>query len=142
MIVYSVGLSIFVSLLFTEVVGLYTGGLISSGYLALFLHQPVRLATTFGAALATFGIIRLLSEWMLIYGRRRFAAAVLIGYLAGAAFSFFAADSFGADQDMRVIGYIIPGLIANDMHRQGVFKTILCLAAVAAMVRLLLLLLF
>ena len=39
--------------------------------------------------------------------------------------------------DLRVIGYIIPGLIANDMEKQGIIRTSLALIIVTALVKLL-----
>ena len=32
--------------------------------------------------------------------------------------------------DLRIIGYIIPGLIASDMEKQGIVRTIAALSAV------------
>ena len=40
-------------------------------------------------------------------------------------------------QDIRIIGHVVPGLIANDMYKQGVFKTLLGVLTSAAIVRLL-----
>lgn len=39
-------------------------------------------------------------------------------------------------QDIRIIGHVVPGLIANDMYKQGVFKTLLGVLTSAAIVRL------
>ena len=41
------------------------------------------------------------------------------------------------DVDLRIIGYIIPGLIANDMEKQGIVKTILSLLAISSIIYLL-----
>ena len=40
-------------------------------------------------------------------------------------------------QDIRIIGHVVPGLIANDMYKQGVSKTLLGVLTSAAIVRLL-----
>lgn len=40
-------------------------------------------------------------------------------------------------QDIRIIGHVVPGLIANDMYKQGIFKTLLGVLTSAAIVRLL-----
>ena len=42
--------------------------------------------------------------------------------------------------DIRVVGFIIPGLIANDMFKQGILRTLLGVSVLAIVVRLLLLL--
>ncbi|MEA1963660.1 MAG: poly-gamma-glutamate biosynthesis protein PgsC/CapC, partial [Candidatus Aerophobetes bacterium] len=41
--------------------------------------------------------------------------------------------------ELRAIGYIIPGLIANEMGKQGIFPTLYSLAIVSIIVRLILL---
>ena len=42
----------------------------------------------------------------------------------------------GASQEVRAIGYIIPGLIANDISKQGVVRTFASVLLLAAVVRL------
>ncbi|PKL06348.1 MAG: poly-gamma-glutamate biosynthesis protein PgsC, partial [Spirochaetae bacterium HGW-Spirochaetae-9] len=71
-------------------------------------------------------------------GRRRFMAAVLLGLIGTWTIEqlfFYAGD---ISQDLRIIGYIIPGLIANDMLRQGIVKTTALTITVAVLVRLIL----
>ena len=38
-------------------------------------------------------------------------------------------------QDARIIGHVVPGLIANDMYKQGVLRTLLGVVLSAAVVR-------
>lgn len=139
MIVASVGIGIIASLLFTEFVGLYAGGLIGPGYLALFLNQPLRIAMTIATALITYVFVSSLSKFIIMYGRRRFAAAVLIGYIVGWLVGTMPLGTWASDHNLRVVGYIVPGLIANDMLRQGVVKTMVSLSCVTVFVRLVLL---
>jgi len=42
--------------------------------------------------------------------------------------------------ELRTIGYIVPGLIANDIARQGVLRTVASVILLSAMVRLILIL--
>ncbi|MCX7028453.1 MAG: poly-gamma-glutamate biosynthesis protein PgsC [Spirochaetes bacterium] len=136
----SVALGIIASFLYTELTGLLAGGLVGAGYLALYLERPGRILATLLAAGAARLIVGFLSERVIIYGRRRFMALVLAGmafaWLADLTLSFL--PSFG--QDFRIIGYIVPGLIANDAWKQGYLKTCLSVLIVAALVRLALLL--
>lgn len=141
MITQATGIGIIASFIFTELVGLSPGGLIVPGYLAYFWILPFRLVSTFAVALISYGIVNLMGRFMVIYGRRRFMAAVLIGFVAGWALELFLTRIPPTGQDLRVIGYIVPGLIANDMMKQGVIKTILATLAVTAVVRLALVLL-
>lgn len=140
MIQTAVILSILLSFLSHEFLGLYTGGLISGGYLALYLHQPLRLLSTYLAALAVYFIVKGLSRHLIIFGNRRYMAAILTGLVVHYAFTWLLPMLPPLSQDVRLIGYIIPGLIANDMLRQGVAKTTLASLLSAAMVRAILML--
>ncbi|MBR0521152.1 MAG: hypothetical protein IJJ95_07455 [Spirochaetales bacterium] len=42
-------------------------------------------------------------------------------------------------QDVRMVGFIIPGLIANDMFKQGVVKTLAAVTILSAIIRLIIL---
>lgn len=139
MIVESIGIGIIISFLYTELIGLYTGGVIVPGYLAFFWNQPTRILATLFIAFLSYLIVTFLSKFMIIYSRRRFLLAVIVGYLLGWLYQLFFLNFLPSDQDLRVIGYIIPGLIANDMLKQGILKTIVSLGTVTIIVRLILL---
>lgn len=141
MIEISVGLGVILSMIFQEVIGVSAGGIVVPGYVALQMHEPLRLLGTFLVSFATFGIIKGLSKVMFIYGRRRLVLSILIGFVLGwfsRQSTFY--DMFGVDLQMQAVGFIIPGLISNWMDKQGVVKTLLCLLLVASCVRLLLML--
>ncbi|MCA9783188.1 MAG: poly-gamma-glutamate biosynthesis protein PgsC [Calditrichaeota bacterium] len=129
------------SMIFQEIVGVSAGGIVVPGYVALQMHEPLRLLGTFIVSFLTFGIIRILSNFMFIYGRRRLVLSILIGFVLGyLSRQAFVYQWLQLDLEMQAVGFIIPGLIANWMERQGVFKTLLCLLLVASSVRLLLML--
>ncbi len=136
----SIGLSIVLSFLSSEFLGISAGGLVSPGYLAFFLEQPLRVLSTILLSLLIWLVVRLLERFLIIFGRRRFMAAVLLGLIGAWAFEqlFFLADPIG--RDLRIVGYIIPGLIANDMLKQGIVKTTAMTIIVAVLVRLILML--
>jgi poly-gamma-glutamate biosynthesis protein PgsC/CapC len=139
MIVESIALGLVVGLLVYEGVGYSPGGLIVPGYLALFLLEPGPVALTVGLGLLTAAVVRLLGEHLVLFGRRRFVLAVLLGFVlarAAEALPLPALPTGGAD--LRVIGFVVPGLIANDVAHQGVAATLVTLVAVAALVRALL----
>ena len=158
----SIGLGLVVSLLFSEIFGLAAGGLVVPGYMALYLTHPLDVAATLAAALLTFFLVRIASTFVIVYGRRRTALMILVGYAAGAlvnmalvaaieAFegapsaipSTDAAALIAASRqtvEAGVIGYIIPGLIAIWLDRQGVVPTLAALITSAVVVRLILIL--
>ncbi|RJO71876.1 MAG: poly-gamma-glutamate biosynthesis protein PgsC [Myxococcales bacterium] len=133
----AIGIGLAVGLLFTELFGIATGGMIVPGYVALYLNQPLDVAATLIAGFATFGVVRALSSFLIVYGRRRTALMILIGYVIG----MLMRDVPGLQPfSYDVIGYIIPGLIALWMDRQGVMQTLASLTIVACIVRLVLIL--
>ena len=51
MVEISIGLGIILSLVLSEALGVTAGGIIVPGYIALFLHQPVQVFSTFFVAI-------------------------------------------------------------------------------------------
>ncbi len=133
----SVGIGLVVSLLFTEVFGLALSGLIVPGYMALHLLQPYQVVTTLGVAFATLAVVRLLSTILIVFGRRRTALMILFGYVLG---MIAQQMPWEGPEDLTVIGFVIPGLIAAWMDRQGVLQTLSSLAMCSVVVRLILIL--
>jgi len=140
MITLSLGTGLILGLVFYEITGLVAGGLIVPGYLALYFDQPVRIIATFVIALLTYGIVKLLSKFVILYGRRKFLAMVITGFFLGWVASKYTTVFIPLSFDIRVIGFVIPGLIANEASNQGFVKTIAVTTIVAALVRLVLLL--
>src|SRR5256712_6282370 len=114
MVEEAIGLGLAMSLIFSETLGLAAGGMVVPGYLALMIHEPLRILGTVACALLTFGALKLLSRYMLIYGRRRIVVAVLIGFVLGAlSRDLLLIRYHDVPIDLRTIGFVIPGLIAN-----------------------------
>lgn len=139
MIEIAIGLGVVFSLFFNEVFGAAAGGIVVPGYIALHLHEPLRLTGTLVVAFMAFLSIRFLSNFMFIYGRRRLVLAILLGFVFGyISRQLILYEAFAVDFRLQAIGFIIPGLIANWMERQGVVKTLSIMFLTAVIVRLLL----
>lgn len=138
MLQQAIGLSIILGFISTELLGLFTGGLVSAGYLAFFLEQPYRVASTLLLSMAVYGLTKLIGKAVILYGRRRFMLTVILGILLGWVYESHAYYLNGISQDLRIIGYMIPGLLANDMCKQGVWRTVLMAMACALLIRLIL----
>lgn len=121
-----------VSLIFAELTGLSPAGLIVPGYIALSLQTPRRVIYTLAVALAAWGCARLLSRWMILYGRRRFAVLVLLSFAIDAAVAALGVLPY----DPGLIGVLVPGIMAQEMEKQGVAKSLLSLGAVVAILAL------
>jgi len=142
MIELSIGLGVIFSLVFNEVFGAAAGGIVVPGYIALHLHEPLRLLGTFLVSFVTFLIIRLISQFVFIYGRRRLVLAILLGFIIGyISRQMIFYEMFSMDIRLQAIGFIIPGLIANWFERQGILKTVAAMLVAASFVRLLVILL-
>lgn len=131
----SIGIGLVIGLLVSEIFGIASGGLIVPGYVALYLLRPMDLAVTIGVAFLTFGIISVLGNFFIVFGRRRTALMILVGYLLGMGLRSWVGLFAG---EWEIIGYIIPGLIAVWMDRQGIVETLSALTIVSSAVRLIL----
>ena len=132
-----IGIGMVLSLFLTETLGVTAGGIIVPGYIAMNLESPQRLIITIGVSILTFLIIKLLSKFIMVYGKRRLVLALLIGFLLGYLSRSENMITAGlGTTDFIVIGNIIPGLIANWMDRQGVLRTISTVLITAGITKL------
>jgi poly-gamma-glutamate biosynthesis protein PgsC/CapC len=144
----AIAVGLIVSFAFSELYGLAAGGMIVPGYLAVSLNRPGTIVLTLLAALVTFAVVRLVSRYAIIYGRRRIVMMILVGFLVGAlmrgALGMLApepAEGLAGQTWFTVIGFIIPGLIALWIDRQGLVETVSPVLTSAVCVRLVLIVL-
>ena len=124
------------SLLFIGVSGFYPGGIIVPSYLVLFVNQPSRLLGTLLAALLTLLCYKLASRYVILFGRRMFVFMLLVGALWAYCRNQFFPLFYPASLEFRVIGWVVPGLIANNFEKQGVVSTTAALVTVTVAVYL------
>lgn len=134
MLIIAIAIGLFYGFLLFEACGLVAGGLISPGYLAMSLDQPWTIALCLVSALLAFVLVRLLSCFTLLYGRRRFLVCILLAFVLQGALGTAVMDSAWAVGRLEVVGYVIPGLIAHEMDRQGVGRTLLALLLLTCLV--------
>jgi len=129
---------IILSLLFTELTGLSPGGIIVPGYMAMVINQPFEILLTVVAALAVMIAVKLASRFFFLFGRRRYALCLLLGILFKLIIEHFSLGlpMLGGRTDIRLIGWLIPGIIASDMYKQGIPRTLLAACTVSALVYL------
>jgi gamma-polyglutamate biosynthesis protein CapC len=125
-----------VSLLLTELVGLTAGGIVVPGYVALLLDRPGALLGFLIVAFASYGVILLLSTRLMLYGTRRFAVAVLVGMTLSLGAQWVRPLFDLPFVEWVGLGYVVPGLVAHQFDRQGVWPTLIMLAIAAPIVRL------
>lgn len=135
----AIALGIAVSLLFYEKQNLVPGGVIVPGYVALTLDRPYLLLSTFAVAIITLFVLRRVAGYIVLFGRRKFSLMMLMSFLVAWAIQSFVSlalsvsqvASVGPSGIFQVIGFIIPGLVANSMERQGITKTMYALTVVS-----------
>jgi len=121
------------ALLWAEATDISPGGIIVPGYLALYADRPLRLLATLAAALLTLAVYRFLARRLILFGRRRFVLMVLTGALLSQAWFLLLPRLFPAPLELRVIGWVIPGILASNLARQKFWPTLASTAAVSAL---------
>jgi gamma-polyglutamate biosynthesis protein CapC len=139
----AVGLGVIISLIFTEMLGASAGGIVVPGYIALYLDKPLQILGTLIVSTITWGIIRGIGMFTLLFGKRRMVLSILIGFILGWLSRNLVFHNVTIyDLQMQSIGYIVPGLIANWFERQGFMKTLSTMMIAAVLVRLILMVVF
>ncbi|HZK06753.1 MAG TPA: poly-gamma-glutamate biosynthesis protein PgsC [Bacteroidales bacterium] len=143
MIELAITIGLVFSLLSYEVFGLAAGGIVVPGFVALQLTHPDRLLGILGVSLLTFLIIKILSNYTFLYGRRQMVLSLLIGVLLANFSRYFLSINIASTSlELAAVGWVIPGLIAHWFAKQGIFQTISVLFVSSVLVRLFLILLF
>ena len=83
-------------------------------------------------AVAAWGIAKLLGNVMILYGRRRFAVMVLLSFAIDLAVTSLGLLAY----DPGMIGVLVPGIMAQELERQGFLKSLVPLAAVVGILAL------
>lgn len=141
MLTAAISVGVVVSLLVTELTGLVAGGIVVPGYVALLLDRPSALLSVAVVTAATYALGGVVERYSVVYGRRRFALFVVVGLALSGLATVGLRSSPVPYVDWAGIGYVVPGLIAHTMSRQGALRTLLAIAVAAPVVRLVLLLL-
>jgi len=132
----SIAIGLVYGFFFYEWVGLSAGGFVVPGYIALQLSSPLLLAGTLTTSLLTCFSVKAASRYIILYGRRRFILMVLTGFAWQWLFKAVVIQPFVLTMETDILGFIIPGLIANEMERQHILPTLLTLLVISVMVRL------
>ena len=140
MLTASLVIGVLASLLLTELIGLSAGGVIVPGYVALLLDRPISLTGFIVAALISYGLVRWLSHYVMLYGNRRFSLILLIGMTLSITAQYIAPALAAAHLEWAGIGFIVPGLLGHQFDRQGIVPSLLMLTIASVITRLCLML--
>ncbi len=130
-------LGVIISILVYERWRLTGGAAVVAGYLGIFMDRPLYVVTTVLLSIGTFFIVqRFIARRMFLYGRRRLIVMVTVGmvlqFITGM-IAFLTAQNIVWLIGLYGVGFVLPGLIAQDMERQGVRLTVLTVLATSAL---------
>jgi poly-gamma-glutamate biosynthesis protein PgsC/CapC len=128
----SLFLGLILALAYTELTGFSPGGLIVPGYFAIYLDQPWRPVTTILLAFLTLALYRLASQYFILFGRRRFVFMILVAVVLAQVWYLALPHLFSEPLSLRVIGWVVPGLLASNLERQKILPTLSSLIIVSA----------
>lgn len=122
---FSLFVGIVLSLIFAEKFGINPAGLVVPGYLAFIFDQPIMLLSVLVISCLTYFIVTFgISRWVILYGRRKFAAMILTGMVLKFIFDLIYPLTPFEVVEVSGIGVVIPGIIANTIQKQGVVITL------------------
>jgi len=129
-------LGVLISIIFYELTEISPGGIIVPGLMVMFIGQVDRMIYTVIIAILTYLIVKFLSNYIIIFGKRRFALLIIISLLINFLLEFVLNSLSINLLSVSIIGYTIAGIIANDIYKQGIKKTIPALTIVVAILEL------
>jgi gamma-polyglutamate biosynthesis protein CapC len=122
-------LGVIISILVYERWRLTGGAAVVAGYLGIFIGRPLYIVTTIVVAVLTYYIVQnVIARRVFLYGRRRLVVMVLVSmvlqFITGA-IVYFSGQNDPWLAGLYGVGFVLPGLISQDMERQGVKLTVL-----------------
>ena len=122
-----------VAFIYVELMDIYPGGIIVPAYIALYLDEPLRVVATVSVAFLSLFSYRLLSRFLILFGKRRFVMFILLGALWAQIFYLLLPYFYQDPMGLKVIGWLIPGLLANNLEKQKIIPTLASLLIVSTL---------
>ena len=124
-------LGIVVSCVYILIFNVYPGGIIVPIYFSLYLNQPKRIIVTLLIAILASFLYQFFSHKLILFGRRRFVFIIILSSFLSLIVSLFLTDFQSGLSVYKSIGILIPGLLANNILRQGFMITMTALFTVS-----------
>ncbi|MBM0256552.1 poly-gamma-glutamate biosynthesis protein PgsC/CapC [Micromonospora purpureochromogenes] len=129
----SLGIGLVFALLCYLSTNLSPGGMITPGWIALTLiEDQLQAVIVVGVTIVTYLIARLMHRVIILYGKRLFAAIVLVSVLLQLTMFLLVQRDLPLLFAHQTLGFVIPGLIAYQLVRQPPRATILATLIVTA----------
>ncbi len=115
---FVLGTGIFWGMLYYHKTGWSCGGIITPGLIAVNIAYPGAIIFSFLSAVIISLVLEIIVRLYSLYGRQRIALAMLLALLFRiGTLRLFPFTSLW-------IGWVIPALIASDIQKQGLFRTL------------------
>ena len=122
----TIAIGILLGMFYFRQTGESPGGIITPGLVAMRFSNPQALCLSLGAALLLGVALRLFFRRFPVYGRQRVAFAMLSALAVRLALP----GEWGGE-GFPWLGWVVPGLVAADVERQGIAATFSGLASVS-----------
>ncbi|MEU4479139.1 poly-gamma-glutamate biosynthesis protein PgsC/CapC [Micromonospora sp. NPDC023966] len=129
----SLGIGLVFALLCYLTTNLSPGGMITPGWIALTLiEDQLQAVIVVAVTIVTYLIARLMHRVIILYGKRLFAAIVLVSVILQLTMFVIVQRDLPLLFAHQTLGFVIPGLIAYQLVRQPPRATILATVVVTA----------
>lgn len=129
----ALGIGLIFSLVCYLLTNLSPGGMITPGWIGVILVvAPVEALVIVGVTIATFICTTVLQKFVILYGKRLFAAIVLTGVLLQLTFYVLVQRDLPLLFTHETLGFVIPGLIAYQLVRQPRLATLVATGSASA----------
>lgn len=123
-------IGLIIAIIFYEIVQISPGGLIVPGVLAMYIQRWDWILASILIAILTYYIVKILSRYLLIFGKRKFVLFITISLLLSYLVSLLTSYLPFSWANISVIGYTITGILASNIDKQGMKKTLPALGIV------------
>ena len=117
-------LCVIISIIFYEITDISPGGIIVPGLMVLYIQEPERMVYTVIVAVITYYVVKLISKYLIIFGKRRFVLMIIVSIILNFIVQLITNTLSANLLSISIVGYTIAGLIANDFYKQGIKKTL------------------
>ena len=124
-------IGILLAVAYAESFGILPGGIIVPSYFAMTLDTPLRAVATLGVSFLALAAYKWLARYFILFGKRRFLLMIVLGGVLAQAWALISPRLFSGPAEVRIIGWIIPGLLANNLERQKPLPTLASLITVS-----------
>jgi len=121
---YIILIGLIVSIIFYEVTSISPGGIITTGVLLLFIDTPERIIYTVLIGIFSYLIVRLLSKFLIIYGKREYVILIFTSIFLNFLMQIILEITSFNLINISMIDFLIPGVIAYTLTKQGLKKTL------------------